>query len=94
MSGIDLDEQGLLYANENCLKTKQKYKTSEYEIRNADASQFEIPQSVNLIFMFNPFGEETMKLVINHILLSYKKFPRTVWVLYQNPICENIFFDK
>jgi predicted RNA methylase len=93
VSGIDLDEMGLKLAKLNCAKTKSRYNGGEYEIINTDAAHYLIPESVSVIFMYNPFGAETMRLVIENIKKSIKNKLRPVWIIYQNPSCEAEFIN-
>lgn len=94
VSGIDLDKEGLKNATIACTEINKRYRKTEFEIINADAARFVIPDSVNVIFMFNPFGERTMQEVIKNIKRSFELSPRRICIIYQNPVFEKLFYDS
>jgi SAM-dependent methyltransferase len=79
--GIEMDLQGLEYAKRNMLNTGHKNYTIEY----ADATTYEIPADVSLIYFFNPFGAKSMAIVAQKIIKSYKQVNRKIQIVYQNP---------
>lgn len=64
VSGIDLDKEGLQNATVACNEISKRFNNSDFEIDNIDAATYDIPNSINVIFMFNPFGKKTMIEVI------------------------------
>lgn len=91
VTGIDLDEEGILIAKKNCGQTQARFPAAEFELIRCDASVYRIPDSVNVIFLFNPFGEQTMRQVVQNINESLKRAPRKFKVIYQNPVHESVF---
>ncbi len=71
--GIDLDEKGIEKAIENCLQLQMKGYDTLFDIQVADATQFEIPAYINLIYLFNPFGGATLSKVCENIHAHCKK---------------------
>ena len=49
---------------------------------------------VTLIFLFNPFGEATMRRTIHRIGLSFQRSPRPMKLVYVNPRHENVFAEQ
>ena len=80
--GIDLDKYSL-----NAAKKFQKNAT----FINQDASEFIFPKDTFLIFMFNPFGEMTMKKVINNLKTQKETFIYKVRIVYVSPIHIELF---
>ena len=94
VTGIDLDDEGLALATKNCEQTHTRFPFTEFELIKCDASMYSIPDSMTVIFFFNPFGPQTMKQVVGNILESLVRAPRKIWVIYQNPVNENIFIQS
>lgn len=93
VTGIDLDKEGLQNASNACKEISKRFTNTEFEILNTDAARFIIPDSINVIFMFNPFGEKTMMEVIKNIKKSFQLSPRRICIIYQNPVLEKQFYD-
>lgn len=55
------------------------------ETIHADAIQYELPPVPTLLFLYNPFGRETMGRVAERTRASLKANPRELIVLYLNP---------
>ncbi len=94
VSGIDLDREGLQNAIIACTELSNRLGKIEFEILHADAAIFVVANSINVIFMYNPFGEKTMQQVINNIKKSFELFPRRICVIYENPVFEKLFYDS
>ncbi|GDX53002.1 hypothetical protein LBMAG27_20490 [Bacteroidota bacterium] len=94
VSGIDLDKEGLQNATVACNEISKRFNNSDFEIDNIDAATYDIPNSINVIFMFNPFGKKTMIEVIKNIRKSFELSPRRICIIYQNPVFEKLFYDS
>jgi len=49
---------------------------------------------MTLIFLFNPFGEATMRRTIHRIGLSLRENPRPIRLVYVNPKHENVLMEQ
>ena len=89
--GIDLDKSAVEIAINNCtLMQKAGYKTT-FEVLYSDASNYEIPYSINVIFLANPFGEATIKQVLGNIIDSCIKHQKELHLVYSAPFYQNVF---
>ena len=86
VSGIDFSKEFCFAAEKNLNITKQKFPQLQFKIINNDAFYFEIPNDVDFIFMFNPFDEIIMDAVAENILESFELAPRTITLIYANPL--------
>ena len=53
-------------------------KCPEREIVTIDATHYAIPDDATVIFMFSPFWGDALTAVLNNILSSVKRVPRTL----------------
>jgi SAM-dependent methyltransferase len=71
-----------------------KYPDARFIIINADALYFEIPDDICSIFLFNPFDELIMHGVAANINKSQQANPRTVRILYANPLYKSVLLEQ
>jgi SAM-dependent methyltransferase len=86
VTGIDFSKAFCNAAEKNLAVTKKTFPYLQYKIINNDAFYFEIPNDVDCIFMFNPFDEVIMDAVAENILESFEINPRTITLIYANPM--------
>ncbi|HVY76587.1 MAG TPA: class I SAM-dependent methyltransferase [Puia sp.] len=94
ISGVDLspefrDELVATIAHDHHLK-----KTVRFTIVTGNAADYEIPSDVTTIFLFNPFDEVIVARVISNIQASYRQRPRTIRILYANPVHKPLFIQS
>lgn len=103
LTGIDFSKELCEQAKKNLEAVKKDIPSLYYNIINNDAFYYEIPVSVNCIFLFNPFDETIMSGVIENIDISLEKRPRDIYIIYLNPLnkkqflangYEEIFYTK
>jgi hypothetical protein len=56
----------------------------------ADATKFSFPSEPILLFLFNPFPEAGLKIVIANLERSLRERPRKVYVVYHNPVLGHV----
>jgi hypothetical protein len=60
----------------------------------ADATEFDFPNEPTLLFLFNPFPEAGLRRVIANLEQSLREHPRKVYLLYHNPLLENVLSES
>ena len=55
----------------------------------ADATQFQFPAEPLVLYLFNPFPESGLRLMLANLERSVRDLPRAVYVLYHNPQLEH-----
>lgn len=91
VTGIDLDEEALRLAAQNCEAVKKKGSTTLFTVTRADATLFDISQQVNTVYMFNPFGSQTMQAVLQKILVHVNATNRPLYLIYCMPAYKTVF---
>src|SRR5665213_2143538 len=66
---------------------------TRFTVIHGDASVFDIPPDISTLFLFNPFDEVLMWMVVSNIVRSQERNPRCVRVLYANPLYKSVFLD-
>ena len=91
VAGIDLDDDALQIAAANCKLLFEKGYATQYAVEKADATVYPIPRSVNTVYLFNPFGRQTMQATVENIIGHAKKINSPVFVIYCMPAFKDIF---
>jgi SAM-dependent methyltransferase len=60
----------------------------------SDATEFPLPAEPIVLFLFNPFPESGLRRVIANLERSLREHPRKVYVLYHNPLLEQVLSEK
>jgi hypothetical protein len=56
------------------------------ELICADALEYRLPDDVTVVFLYNPFGGETFRRVIEVVFASCERVPRRLRLVYINPM--------
>jgi len=73
---------------------KNKYKGTEVEIINMDASKYQIPYDADIFCFYNPFGRDIFEKVIENINESLKLHKRSIYILYIKPDFKDVLETK
>lgn len=73
--------------HEQAVKNIEALKLDNVESMYADATSYELPNDISVIYFFNPFDEFVMQKVIDNILAQKSSFKNDVYVIYGNASC-------
>lgn len=59
--------------------------TTLIDIQRGDATCFAFPPGPLVVFMYNPFGAETMERVIGNLEKTYRRTPRPIFLVMLHP---------
>lgn len=88
--GIEILELLANKARENAARLR--WRRSEIEIHHCDALNANLSEGT-IFLLFNPFGEETLRKVLNKIRSSIIAVPRMVTVVYYKPVSEHVLME-
>lgn len=78
-------------AQENIRKFKSdSQKCFTLEARCGDAVQFLFPPEPTVLYLFHPFSKAVLETVIANLERSLEETPRSVFVLYHNPLLQTV----
>jgi SAM-dependent methyltransferase len=60
----------------------------------ADATEFPFPDEPTVLYLFNPFPEAGLRRMIAHLEQSLRAHPRAVYVLYHNPLLDQVLSES
>jgi SAM-dependent methyltransferase len=86
--GIDFSGKLCDVATSVCKGIKTKYPDISIRIECADARYYCIPDTVGVLFLFNPFDAGVMEEFIRKVSESLSRKNRPLKVLYANPQCK------
>jgi hypothetical protein len=88
--GLELREDLCEISRENLEHVRGR--RAEFEIRCGDAATANVDEGT-IYFLYNPFGPETLRAVLENIRLSVSENPRNVRLVYYNPVYESVLTE-
>jgi len=73
--------------NDIAVENIEKMSLSEVESIYADATSYQVPNNVSVIYFFNPFDKVVMEKVIDNLLHQKENFLNDVYIIYANASC-------
>ena len=93
ITGIEFAKELCEAARKNIIPFQQKFPEKIFNVIHANAVDYRIEKDTNVFFFFNPFNEVVMLSVVKNILKSLKEYSREVYVVYLNPVHNEIFLS-
>ena len=81
--GVDVDAAFCALAERNARALRRC--TTFPEVECADATTYQVPDEVTVIFLYNPFGGPVLRAALTRALESFDRAPRRMRVVYANP---------
>ncbi|CAN5374564.1 hypothetical protein BH20BAC1_BH20BAC1_25680 [soil metagenome] len=91
--GIDFAKDLCDAAEQNIEKIREKFPGVNFTVLWNDAVNYAIDEGDKVFFFFNPFDESIMLQVAKNILKSLRDHPRQAYVIYMNPVHDDIFLS-
>lgn len=91
--GIDFAKELCEEAQRNIAPLQKKFPGKIFTVIHANAVDYRVEDDTTVFFFFNPFDEVVMLAVVKNILLSLKRNPREIYVVYLNPVHMEIFMS-
>ena len=87
---------GIEYASElndiaytNIEKVKGRFGNCEFELCKGDALQYDIPEEVDVVYLFNPFDEEAVRGLLKKVEPAFER-QKAFYLIYVNPVHCNV----
>jgi hypothetical protein len=88
--GVEISEQLTQIARENLARTAHRLRCADVSLVCADALDYRIPDDVTVAYFYNPFTGSIFSRVMEALIDSVDRVPRTVRVIYANPVEERL----
>jgi SAM-dependent methyltransferase len=85
--GVEISENLCATAEKNLIK--YGVHKERFQVINQNIEEFELPECVNFIFLFNPFHGITFDRFIEKLIASINMNPRRITIIYRNPKCHD-----
>jgi predicted RNA methylase len=84
--------------HQQAVQNVRRFKHAEQRCRQVelvcgDAATFALPEEPLVIYMYNPFGAEVMREVVESVNAALAASPRELLVVYANPFHEKLWTD-
>ncbi len=89
--GVEILPELHRVAQQNLLRfPAERQRCTSVEFWCGDARDFEFPAEPTVLYLFNPFFEPVLEQVLQNLKTSLDRDPRTLLLVYVNPISEHI----
>jgi SAM-dependent methyltransferase len=90
--GVEFAPELVRTAQQNLAKSRNsERKCRQVDILCMDAAEYNLPDEKAVIYLYNPFEEETMTKVLENIHLCRRANPKELYIIYANPVHANCF---
>lgn len=76
--GVESNAGLLSIARENLARVQKRLRFRDVALVHVDAARSDVPDDVNVVFLFNPFDGDVREAVISRIADSLKRIPRRI----------------
>ena len=88
--GLEFSSELCEVAEANCAKyKKRKNSDAEFQVIHSDVTEYAI-RDEDVFFLFNPFDDRVLGIVLQRILESLAERSRQIWIIYRNPVHEAV----
>jgi predicted RNA methylase len=94
--GVELDGDLVEVARRNLgsLRRRRPDQAARIELVRQDAREYAWPATPTVAYLFNPFGERTLRAVLARLEASLRSSPRPVFVVYVNPVQRRVLDES
>jgi SAM-dependent methyltransferase len=82
--GVELSEELCKIARENVEKTRGKHAAKAVEIVQADVLEYQLPDDVTIVYLYNPFTGDIFQSALDGIFASLDRNPRRLRIIYRH----------
>lgn len=76
-------------AHANVERVKARFPNTEFILQEGDALEYDIPEEVDVIYLFNPFDEETMRQLMRKVKGAFQR-DKDTFLIYVHPVHCNV----
>jgi SAM-dependent methyltransferase len=87
--GVEISDQLNAVAQRNVDRRRHTLSSGEVQLVTSDATEYEIPDDVSVVYLFNPFKGSAFQAVVNRLLESVDRRPRLLRLIYRSPVEES-----
>ncbi|MBI1286800.1 MAG: methyltransferase domain-containing protein [Flavobacteriales bacterium] len=73
----------------NIERVRERFPNTEFILNEGDALTFDIPEEVDVIYLFNPFDEEATRKLLMKVKPTFKQ-SKQMYLVYVNPVHCNV----
>ncbi len=86
--GVELSESLHAVPVANLERVRPRLRCPDVRLLRADAREAELPDTVTVAYLYNPFGGEVFASVVDRFVASVDRNPRRLRIVYGNPLEE------
>jgi SAM-dependent methyltransferase len=92
--GVEISRRLNDIARNNIERNRRLLRCRDIQLANADASEYQIPDDVTVVYMYDPFEGAEFDDLIRRLRLSLVRCPRDMRIIYRNPVRHDCLIDN
>ena len=90
--GVELDDSlaEVARANLHAVCARRGRPVRDVHVLTMDAGSYELPPGPAVVYLYNPFGQDTVATVAANLQRSWRQHPRHLLVVYYNPVHQRL----
>lgn len=76
-------------AHTNIERVRDRFPNTEFSLQEGDALVYDIPEEVDVIYLFNPFDEQAVSVLMNRVKPAFER-NKPVCLIYVHPVHSNV----
>lgn len=84
--GVELAEHLAAIARANVEASREGLRCRRVEIVTADVVEYEIPDDVTVVYLYNPFRGDVFQALVDKLVASVNRRPRRLRLVYRTPL--------
>jgi len=80
-------------AHTNIERVRNRFPNTEFELQEGDALQYDIPEEVDVIYLFNPFDETATRELLKKVKPAFQR-RKPLFLIYVHPIHCNVLQEE
>ena len=89
--GVEISEELVSVAQRNFATFQASWQQClNLESREGDAAAVDLPATPLMIYLYHPFARPVLEAFLGNLERSLREHPREAWILYFNPVLEEV----
>lgn len=92
--GVEISERLTDIARRNIQKNLRRLRCQNVELVTSNVLDYEVPDEVTVVYMFNPFAGEVFANVVSKLVGSLGRSPRQLRLIYRIPVMHELLVQE
>jgi len=87
--GVEMVDSLQRIAADNLARHRHRWRSQDATVVHSDITDYLVPDDVTIVYLYNPFTGSVFDTFVRHLQESLDRNPRTLRIIYANPVEED-----